>query len=352
MDYLREHKVVVYEGQDDLASNEAYEHLSRHIGQHFPLVAGFYEKVKRAVATGRTARIDIDGLTERERSAAVQLGTLLHRHGMLKDFYYHRSPRKTLRVIPTQDGETAQFLTGGWLEIYVAWLLARRLRARFSPNSFQVLFNVKGTLPDGNEFESDIMGWVDGRFVWIECKTGSWQDYSARFKGLVDVFGTDRHTSALLLLRPSDASTRKRATDLLNMRMLALEEVQGFIDTFLGVSAIAGEDDDLMIDGLDSDEEFGVGRESSGKALAAAATTATKETDAEVRSTKTDDDEAGSTGKRRRRRRGGRGRGRQAMAAGEEGREDAATADTVAAAGPRSEGERRRTSGSRRLLEP
>ena len=122
--------VVVFEGADDLNRNEAFEHLARHLGSHFDLLSPFYEKLKRCVATGRGQRIDIEHFSSQERSAAVQFGTLLHRHGMLKDFYYHRSPKKQLRVIPTKDGQVGQFLTGGWLEIYVSLQLARRLKAR------------------------------------------------------------------------------------------------------------------------------------------------------------------------------------------------------------------------------
>ncbi len=233
VDYLKSRKVVVYEGGEDSVPNQAFEHLSRHIGQHFTLVAPFYERVKRIVATGRGGRIDLEGFSEHERSAAVQLGTLLHRHGMLKDFYYHRSPRKQLRVIPTSDGGTAQFLTGGWLEIYVAWLLSRRFKASLPPPSFQILSNVKGTLPDQREFEADLMACAGGRLFWVECKTGQWQDYSARFRGLVKTFGCDRSRAGLLLLRPPDSRTRARATDMLDMTVLALEEAEGFIDRFL-----------------------------------------------------------------------------------------------------------------------
>ncbi|MCH2111252.1 MAG: hypothetical protein MK213_00205 [Planctomycetes bacterium] len=235
VDYLKNCKVVVYEGQDDLARNEAFEHIARHIGQHFNLVGPFYEKMKRCVATGHGTRIDIENWSDHERSAAVQLGTMLHRHGLLKDFYYHRQPKKQLRVIPTKDGSTAQFLTGGWLEIYVAWMLSRRLRSKMSPAKFQVLFNVKGTLPDMREFEADLMACVDGRMLWVECKTGHWQDYSARFKGLVSVFGTDATSAGLLLLRPPDASTRKRATSMLDMTLLSLDEVSPFFNRFLGI---------------------------------------------------------------------------------------------------------------------
>lgn len=237
VDYLKKHKVLVFEGQDDLGQNEAFEHLSRHIGQHFDLLAPFYEKMKRAVATGKTSRIDIENYSEPERSAAVQLGTLLYRHGMLKDFYYHRSPKKQLRVIPNKDGEIQQFLTGGWLEIYVVWLLSRRLRARMSPAKYQVMFNVKGTLPDEREFESDLMACIDGRLLWLECKTGQWQDYSARFRGLVKTFGTDRAGAGLVLIKPPDGSTRSRATDMLDMTLLSLAEVSNFVDDFLGVPA-------------------------------------------------------------------------------------------------------------------
>jgi hypothetical protein len=244
VDYLKQHKVLVFEGQDDLGQNEAFEHLARHMGQHFDVLAPFYEKMKRAVATGKTSRIDIDNYSEPERSAAVQLGTLLYRHGMLKDFYYHRSPKKQLRVIPNKDGEIQQFLTGGWLEIYVVWLLTRRLRARMNTAKYQVMFNVKGTLPDEREFESDLMACIDGRLLWLECKTGQWQDYSARFRGLVKTFGTDREGAGLVLIKPPDGSTRARATDMLDMTLLSLAQVGEFMDDFLGVPLDERVDDD------------------------------------------------------------------------------------------------------------
>ncbi len=236
VDYLKGQGILVYEGQDDLNGNEAFEHLARHLGTHFNVLANFYEKVKRCVATGRGQRIDIDGFTPAERSAAVQFGTLLHRHGMLKDFYYHRSPKKQLRVIPTKDGQVGQFLTGGWLEIYVSSMLSRRLRAAVNPAKYQLLYNVKGALPDGREFEADVMAAVDGRLFWLECKTGHWQDYSARFRGLVPIFGVDRTSGALLLIKSPDGPTRKRATDMLNMSLLALDDVDAFISQFLGIS--------------------------------------------------------------------------------------------------------------------
>jgi hypothetical protein len=234
VDYLKSRGVITFEGQDDLNRNEAFEHLARHLGMHFHLLANFYEKVKRCVATGRGQRIDIDNYSHAERSAAVQFGTLLHRHGMLKDFYYHRSPKKQLRVIPTKDGQIGQFLTGGWLEIYVSAVLTRRLRAAMSSAKFQLLYNVKGVLPDGREFEADLMAAVEGRLFWLECKTGQWQDYSARFRGLVKIFGVERESAALLLIRPPDANTRARATDMLDMTLLSLEEVDDFISVFLG----------------------------------------------------------------------------------------------------------------------
>jgi hypothetical protein len=234
VDYLKARDIWVYEGQDDLNRNEAFEHLARHLGAHFSALSSFYEKLKRCVANGRGQRIDIEHLSEAERSSAVQFGTLLHRHGMLKDFYYHRSPKKQLRVIPVKDGEIAQFLTGGWLEIYVSSLMGKRLRSSISPAKFQLMYNVKGSFSNGREFEADLMACVEGRLIWVECKTGHWQDYSARFRGLVKTFGTERTSAGLLLIKPPDAATRKRATDMLDMTLMSLDEVDDFISVFLG----------------------------------------------------------------------------------------------------------------------
>ena len=330
VDYLKSRGVIIFEGQDDLNRNEAFEHLARHLGMHFHLLANFYEKVKRCVATGRGQRIDIDGYSHAERSAAVQFGTLLHRHGMLKDFYYHRSPKKQLRVIPTKDGQVGQFLTGGWLEIYVSAVLTRRLRAAMSSAKFQLLYNVKGVLPDGREFEADLMAAVEGRLFWLECKTGQWQDYSARFRGLVKIFGVERESAALLLIKSPDANTRARATDMLDMTLLSLEEVDDFISVFLGEpvtkkrpdpeSSQGGRselgnvppltDDEIPLEDAEPAKKLGVVDLNSGSEA--------EEADAPPR-------------RRRRRRRGGRNRNRSASSAAADGSEKASSAESEGA---------------------
>ena len=322
VDYLKTRKVVVYEGQDDLDRNEAFEHLARHLGTHFDLLAEFYEKVKRCVATGRGQRIDIDGYSQAGRSAAVQFGTLLHRHGMLKDFYYHRSPKRQLRVIPTKDGQIGQFLTGGWLEIYVFAVLAKRLSASMGEEKFQLLANVKGMLEDGREFEADLMAAVGDKFFWLECKTGNWQDYSARFRGLVKIFGVERTSAGLLLIRPPDSATRKRATDMLDMTLLSLAEVDDFISVFLGEEPTG--DSRRHVEAPELIEEERPRREARSAPRGGEASRDNESKDRDSESGELVEEEGDASPRRRRRRRGGRGRGRNRVAQGadEEGQSD------------------------------
>ena len=348
VDYLAERDIWVYEGHDDINLNEAFEHLSRHLGVHFTALSPFYEKLKRCVANGRGQRIDIDHMSPAERSAAVQFGTLLHRHGMLKDFYYHRSPKRQLRVIPTKDGEIAQFLTGGWLEIFVSAIMGKRLRASINPEKFQLMYNVKGSFSDGREFESDLMACVDGRLVWIECKTGHWQDYSARFRGLVKTFGTHRTPAGLLLIRPPDAATCKRATDMLDMTLMSLDEVEDFISVFLGEELVGKptppkiepleEGDDRRgrnngrSSGRDSGRDSGRGRNSTSSSRSSSAEENREIPEDEIPLENVEaakklgsvdlDGKDDETPQRRRRRRGGRGRGGRGSSEGEQNEEN------------------------------
>ena len=344
VDYLAERDIWVYEGHDDINLNEAFEHLSRHLGVHFAALSPFYEKLKRCVANGRGQRIDIDHMSPAERSAAVQFGTLLHRHGMLKDFYYHRSPKRQLRVIPTKDGEIAQFLTGGWLEIFVSAIMGKRLRASINPEKFQLMYNVKGSFSDGREFESDLMACVDGRLVWIECKTGHWQDYSARFRGLVKTFGTDRTSAGLLLIRPPDAATCKRATDMLDMTLMSLDEVEDFISVFLGEELVGkptppkiepleeGDDRRGRNNGRSSERSSGRGRSSTSSSRSSSAEENREIPEDEIPLENVEaakklgsvdlDGKDDETPQRRRRRRGGRGRGGRSSSEGEQNEEN------------------------------
>ena len=349
VDYLKTRGVVVYEGQDDLNRNEAFEHLARHLGTHFDLLAEFYEKVKRCVATGRGQRIDIDNYSQAARSAAVQFGTLLHRHGMLKDFYYHRSPKKQLRVIPTKDGQIGQFLTGGWLEIYVSAVLSKRLRAAVSSAKFQMLYNVKGVLPDGREFEADLMAAVGDKFFWLECKTGNWQDYSARFRGLVKIFGVDRISGGLLLIRPPDAATRARATDMLEMTLLSLADVDDFISVFLGEEPTG----DSRRHALPPDKDV-LAPQSEEEVPLENAPPARKLGQVDFDGKEESGEEDQPTARRRRRRRGGRGRGRrrsaEASGEGSDAKAEAPKEGSRRRDSERANGEERGSKGN--LLEP
>lgn len=354
VDYLKSRGVVTFEGQDDLNRNEAFEHLARHLGMHFHLLANFYEKVKRCVATGRGQRIDIDSYTHAERSAAVQFGTLLHRHGMLKDFYYHRSPKKQLRVIPTKDGQVGQFLTGGWLEIYVSAVLTRRLRAAMSSAKFQLLYNVKGVLPDGREFEADLMAAVEGRLFWLECKTGQWQDYSARFRGLVKIFGVERESAALLLIKSPDANTRARATDMLDMTLLSLEEVDDFISVFLGEPVTPKRDNADAVERRSISKELGnVPPLTEEEIPLEDAEPAKKLGVVDLNGgPSTEEGEEAAPRRRRRRRRGGRNRGRSGAAKAEGASAEAAAPEAGAEGGEAKTEEGQVAAKKGNLLEP
>lgn len=156
---------------------------------------------------------------------------MLYGSGFLSEFKYIKRD-KAILFVPLEDGRVTNFFTGAWLERY-ALELVRSTVKKHLPGQAQseILLGTRVLLPDGGDAEFDILvGLTTGKILWVECKTGEWQNYVKRFQSLNKRFvQLPSEQVALVLLDDLTGEQKASASALTAMTVLHLAELSDWI---------------------------------------------------------------------------------------------------------------------------
>ncbi len=211
---------------------ESFDRLALRLGRDFEHLSDFYQALKRRIGgNGASKSIAVKNYSADRINCVVQFGEELRRNGFLKEFRYVRNNRSIL-FAPQTDGRVANFLTGNWLERYVVITVSQHLRKLYPGRTIDVLTNPCISLPDGNDFELDVLIACDSIVLWFECKTG--KDYSAYLAkyGVVakKVMQLASNHAAMILLEELNESEKSNNSHMAGMSILNLKDVQRFLD--------------------------------------------------------------------------------------------------------------------------
>ena len=164
--------------------------LARLLGDHYAYVRTLYWKIREVVSTG--GKIELNA-TDWEKES-VKLSRELCRHLLklhyLSDYNYDKTrSRFHLSVAPNPNG-TGNFLLGGWFERYVYLKLNEMLKDNGWVGT--CLCNVKIILPVASQCELDVFGMVNGKPVWIECKTNGLSGDLGKYTDIRPYLGVDK----------------------------------------------------------------------------------------------------------------------------------------------------------------
>ncbi|MGB3220961.1 MAG: hypothetical protein WBD79_26465 [Anaerolineae bacterium] len=205
----------------------AADRIALYLGDHFATIAPFYEALKRRASGGyaKWRWFPVRDLPKNAFHAIFQFGTMLHSSGFLSTFEYLRK-RESLLFDPQEDGHVQNFLTGGWLERYVAQLARHAVEKQTGAwHEEQVLRGAQLTLPDQSQAEFDLLLGLADKVLWIECKTGDWQTYARHFKTINEQFlHLPASQTALVLIDKLDAVDQASNGELTSMTVLDMVE--------------------------------------------------------------------------------------------------------------------------------
>lgn len=119
--------------------------LALYIGGRYPVLAKCLKKLKAALSSGKPLVHSLQKADPDEIQAVTQLCALLSDHAFVENYLYQR---RIVRAMPVRDPRWINFINGGWLERYLALLLAREL-----PGPKRLLRGIQFVLPEGEQGE-------------------------------------------------------------------------------------------------------------------------------------------------------------------------------------------------------
>lgn len=185
------------------AADQVIDSLSLFLGERYDALAGLLGKIKRAMQTGAQITESLKDRPQQDISSACQFCTRLYEVAFLEQYQYFRSPTYLIKAKTTTLPKAQRFFGGQWLERFIL----QKVKAVYAQVSsevrgqltFEYLINPQIILPNGDDFELDILAAMGSSIYWIEAKSGDYQQHVAKYSKFARLLGLDPDHSFMVL---------------------------------------------------------------------------------------------------------------------------------------------------------
>jgi len=210
--------------QDDSLENYL-DQIAIFMGDNYSGIKKFYERVKSTMNEGRSFSMNLKNEPQRVISNSCYLATELHRIAFLEEYRYFRSPKYLLTGKPSRNPKALNFLSGHWLERYVKAKLTKLIVSKASKKKFSYLINPQIILPNGDNFELDILCEIENEVYWFEAKTGNYQRHIEKYSKMISVLGI-KTSQVFMILLDVDFETASKLSALYNLSIISIENAE------------------------------------------------------------------------------------------------------------------------------
>ncbi|GIV87380.1 MAG: hypothetical protein KatS3mg054_1409 [Chloroflexus sp.] len=203
-DWLIAKGITVRNYREQSADDKVFDQLAVFLGTKFKNLSSVYEIIKRNLSTGSSFTLNISSKSKEEIASSTKFCSMLNSYAFLSSYNYNKST-KTIHATPQRVGKIIKFFNGEWFERYIYLTILSLLSQ--SRLKFTCLLNPKITFSSGNDFELDMLFLIDGQPLWVECKTGSYQAYIAKYSDARKLLSVPKSRAILIILDIADDLT-------------------------------------------------------------------------------------------------------------------------------------------------
>jgi len=187
----------------DDAADQVIDSLSLYLGERYDALAELLGKIKRAMQTGMPIVATLKGRPQQDVSSVCQFCTRLYEVAFLEQYQYFRSPSYLIKAKTTTLPKAQRFFSGQWLERFILQktkAVYAQIRSEVNEElKFEYLINPQITLPNGDDFELDILAAIGSFIYWIEAKSGDYQQHVAKYSKFARLLGLNSVHSFIVL---------------------------------------------------------------------------------------------------------------------------------------------------------
>lgn len=226
IDKLQEKNITVKTYVDSSHENTSLDNVAYFMGNRYNDIRKVYETIKRHLNKPNGFHLDLKNATQSEISASCQLCTTLYDIAFLSEYKYDKSPRYFIHATPNKIPIAINFLTGHWLEIFIRKTIQDSLKSLPAAIEYTYLINPQIILPNGNDFELDVVFLINGEIYWVEGKTGNYQYYINKYSHVANMLNLDKNHSFLVLTDVINPNTTYILSKTFDMTIIPVEEFE------------------------------------------------------------------------------------------------------------------------------
>ena len=223
IDKLQEKNIIVKTYVDSSHENTSLDNVAYFMGNRYNDIRKVYETIKRHLNKPNGFHLDLKNATQSEISASCQLCTTLYDIAFLSEYKYDKSPRYFIHATPNKIPIAINFLTGHWLEIFIRKTIQDSLKSLPAAIEYTYLINPQIILPNGNDFELDVVFLINGEIYWVE---GNYQHYINKYSHVANMLNLDKNHSFLVLTDVINPNTTYILSKTFDMTIIPVEEFE------------------------------------------------------------------------------------------------------------------------------
>lgn len=220
----------------DDAADQVIDSLSLYLGERYEVLSGLLARIKRAMQSGMLITESLKDRSQQEISTVCQFCTRLHEVAFLEQYQYLRSPVYLIKAKTTTLPKAQRFFSGQWLERFVLQKIKAvyaQIRSEVRGElGFEYLINPQITLPNGDDFELDVLAAIGSSIYWIEAKSGDYQQHAAKYSRFARLLGLASDHSFMVLTDVPD----HRCDALSSVFSMTVCNLQTFEEKLLAVA--------------------------------------------------------------------------------------------------------------------
>jgi hypothetical protein len=227
--FLESRSIKVKTVPTEDTADEIINSLSKFLVKNYDGLRELLARIKRNMQQGSPFSLSLKEYTQKDTSNVCQFCTRLHSIAFLEEYKYFKSPQYLIRAKPTSLPVAQNFFSGKWLERFVL-LTVQKCISQVSSDleqdiAFSYLLNPQIILPNGDDFELDLICHVSGFFFWIEAKSGDYQQHINKYSKMSKILNLDFRHSIMVL--PDISEDRCAAlTSLFSMTVCSLSRLE------------------------------------------------------------------------------------------------------------------------------
>lgn len=224
-EFLNSKNIKIKSIKDEDEEDEILDKIALFMGNRYSHIKNLYQHIKRTLNTGKSFTLNLKNYKQEEIASITQLCNNLHEIAFLEEYKYHKSPQYILNAKVNRIPKAINFLTGGWLEHYIKVAVIKAIQSISHPVSvnYSYLKNPKIILPNGDDFELDIIFKIENEYFWLEAKTGDYQRYINKYSEVAEILKLDYKHAYLILTDITEAGA-KALCSLFKMNVVRIDD--------------------------------------------------------------------------------------------------------------------------------